>query len=461
MSHRLLFRGGLVVDERGTWEEDLLVEEGRVVERGSVRAHAPVVDCSGLWVLPGAVDPHVHFCLESAGIRTADDVFWGTRSAIAGGVTTVADFVPPVCSGLREAWHRFASLWSDAACDWTAHVTLTSSSRVLVDELEEMAARGITTSVKVYTTYRSRGLFIDDDALLALLEETRRGFVVLVHAESDALVRRLEERRPPGASALQVAGAHPPEAEEEACARVAAFASCVGGRAHLVHVSSPQSLRVVSGFRERGALVSTETCPHYLLLSKEVLEGPQGHRFLTFPPVRDAGAREGLWSAVGGGMVDVIATDSCGFAARDKDAFAHTPWEVPAGIPGVEVSLRLMVSHGVRAGRIGPSDVVRLMSANPARLLGLYPTKGALEVGSDADIVLLDPGDCGTLHIDELVSQAGYSPYQGFSALAPPRQVYLRGRLAAQRGRWVEGGPRGEMLRRGSPSLPCERRTAA
>lgn len=453
----ILFRGGEIVEETGTVVRDLLVEDGKVAALGGV-AHrrAEVVDCEGLWVLPGLVDPHVHFCLEIGDAHTVDDVMWGSRSAVAGGVTTVADFVPQGSGAVRRALRAHLPIWLPAACDWVLHMIITRFDAAVEEELREESEAGEIRSVKVFTTYRDRGLCLDDESLFRVIECSAGGhFVTCVHAENDAMVRVLSARLlRAGRGADSLAHARPPEAEEEAVGRTVAFARHTGGLVHLMHLSCAGSARLVAAARARGVWASGETCPHYLLLSMGVLAGRNGHRFATAPPLRAEEEVQALWAGLCRGDLQVIATDSCGFAAEAKDGWGGDFAMLPGGIPGVETSLRLMVGYGVREGRIGIRDVVRLMCANPARLLGIYPTKGTLAVGSDADIVLLDPAALVPVHRSALVSRAAWSPYEGMIAAAPPERVYLRGSLVARKGQYVGDGMRGERLARGRPTRP-------
>ncbi|MBN1425146.1 amidohydrolase family protein [Candidatus Fermentibacteria bacterium] len=436
--------------------EDMLVEAGTVAARGTVSSTgAEIVPCEGLWVLPGVVDPHVHLFLKAQGVATADDVASGSRSALVGGVTTVADFAE-VRGSLSESLARHGETWRAAACDWAVHLMITRLDGAVEEELRVLSLAGQIRSVKVFTTYRSRGLYLDDETLFRVIEASAGGeFVILAHAENDAMVRVLSDAtRRRGEGALAVARSHPVEAEEEAVYRVLAFTRHAGGRIHLVHLSCGGSIRHVADARASGAWASGETCPHYLVLTEEMLGVDGGHRYATAPPLRSALHADALWQAVAAGDLHVVATDSCGFSLSSKDAWAGDFSRIPGGIPGVEVSLRVMTGLGVHGGRIGITDLVRLMSANPARLLGVYPQKGSLGVGSDADIVILDPQGRMPIHAQRLVSKAGWSPYEGRMVASPPERVYLRGSLVAERGRLVGDDSVGLPLVRGRPAYP-------
>ncbi|MCU0610996.1 MAG: amidohydrolase family protein [Candidatus Eisenbacteria bacterium] len=454
---RTLFTGGTVISESGATREDLLVEDGAVVGRGQVVSPAAdVVDCSGLLILPGLVDPHVHFCLEANGLATADDVATGSRSAVVGGVTTVADFTEPAGDSVRRTVMAHRRTWQPAACDWAAHVVVAACDGAGASEISELAAAGELRSVKVFTAYRRRGLFSDDEALFRVLEASAGGeFVTLVHAENEGIIAVLEGRFRGGcAGAIAVARSRPPEAEEEAVNRVLVFAASCQGRVHLVHLSCEGSVRRLAEGRAAGIWASGETCPHYLVLTEDLLAGSDGHRYATAPPLRTAAHAAALWTALARRAVQVIATDSCGFSATAKDQWAGDFTRIPGGVPGVEVSLRVMMGEGVQRGRIGMPDLVRLMSGNPARLLGAYPRKGCLDVGSDADIIVLDPEGRAPVDTHALTSRAGWSPYQGLMTIPPPERVYLRGTQVAARGRYVGEGVSGRPIERGRPIYP-------
>ncbi len=455
---RTVFRGGVVVGESSSVREDLLVEDGVVVARGRVpAADAVVVPCDGRVLMPGVVDAHVHLFLEVGGIRTADDVRSGSRAAVAGGVTTVADFVEASGEPLEAALTRHARAWEASACDWVAHLMVTPSLTGVLDGLASLAAAGAIRSVKAFTAYGERGLRLDDEVLVWLIEASaRHGFVVIVHAEDEATIRVLVEREK-GRSwdALALARTRPIEAEVEAISRVLRFARETNGRVHLAHLSCPEAAWLVAQERERGTWASAETCPHYLLFSEDVLGTKGGHRFATVPPLRPRACAEGMWECIHGGAVQVITTDSCAFSLAAKDTWGGEFTRIPCGIPGVEVSLRVMVGQAVHGGRLTLNDVVRLMSANPARLLGVYPRKGSLEVGSDADVVVLDPRAIAPVDTSALISRAGWSPYEGLIASAPPERVYLRGHVVAQGGRYVGEGVAGQPLARGEPTCPA------
>ncbi len=456
----ILFSGGIIAEEDRLVREDLLVEEGKVVDRGEGIEPSPgieVVDCSGQFLLPGLVDVHVHFGLEAGGIRTADDFSSGTKSAAVGGVTTVADFMDQVPgTPLAEVLAQRNAYCSGAAVDWTNHFVITQWSSVVEDELEMLANEGHARSVKLFTTYRSRGLMSNDEQIYQILEASAQGsFVVLIHAENDGLIGLLTSRLKhamPGA--IGVARSRPVEAEEEAVGRVLLLAHHARGRIHLVHLSCSGSVKRLKEARQRGVWSSGEVCPHHLLLSETRLQGKDGHLYSTCPPLRTSEEAAQLWKAVGNGDVQLVATDSCGFTPGDKETWDGDFTRLPMGLPGVETSLRLLYTNGVSGGFFSLERLVQLMSANPARLLGVYPRKGSLAVGSDADIVIFEPGTVQKLAAADLVSEVGWSPYEGFLLEKPPQKVYLRGRLIAKSGEFVGEIGAGRALLRGKPQLP-------
>ena len=388
-SATLLIRGGTLVTPEDTFEADLLIQGERIKAIGHglpVARDTVVVDAEGCYVLPGVIDAHTHIALDTGIYQTPDDWFVGTRAAACGGVTTVVDFATQFPGRtLREAVGARLEEAREAVIDYALHVMVTDLPPGREGELADLVELG-TTSVKLYTTYRPN-YCADDATILRLMSACADlGLLPLVHCENDALVTAQTE-------ALVAAGetgwrhhgrSRPALAEQEAVQRILFLAEAANSPVHIVHCSTGRSVALVVEARDNGQAVSCETCPQYLLLDNTVYEGPEPWRYILQPPLRDPDEPDRLWALVEGGAVDLIATDHCDYTLAQKtatDDFTQTP----GGLPGMETLLPLTYTYGVVEGRLTLPQLVGLLSANPARVWGLWPRKGALLPGSDAD----------------------------------------------------------------------------
>lgn len=449
-SATMLVRGGTLGTPEGMLEADLLVQGGRIKAVGHglpVADDTVVVDAEDCYVLPGVIDAHTHIALDTGIYQTPDDWFIGTRAAACGGVTTVVDFATQFPGQtLREAVGARLEEAREAAIDYAFHVMVTDLPPGREGELAELVELG-TPSVKLYTTYRPN-YYADDATVLRLMETCAElGLLPMVHCENDALVTAQTE-------ALVAAGeigwrnhphARPAVAEQEAVQRILFLADAAGCPVHIAHCSTGRSVSMVAEAREWGQAVSCETCPQYLLLDDRVYAGPEPWRYILQPPLRDAEEPDRLWVLVAGGAVDLIATDHCDYTAAQKvaqDDFTQTP----GGLPGMETLLPLMFTYGVAEGRLTLPQLVKLLSANPARVWGLWPRKGALLPGSDADVVVYDPEPEGTVSAEGLHYLAGYTPYEGLRLQGRVRATISRGQVVYREGQFVGRKGRGQFL---------------
>ena len=388
-------------------------------------------------MLPGGVDPHCHLGqVSGAGVPTSDDFHSGTRSAAFGGTTTVMAFAAQhrgttIGDTVFDAMERASA---EATVDYGLHLIATEHHDRTAADLAEVARIGVT-SLKVFMTYDRLKLAGAD--LLDLLETARRlGVTVMVHAEHDGLItwkrrRLIEEGR---RDAMGHAESHSRIAERAGVAEIVALAEALDMGVYLVHLSTGSAVREAVAARSRGARVAVETCPHYLVLDESLLAGPITGTagFMCSPPLRSAGDREALWGAIGSGQVDTIGSDHAPYRLDEGKLprGARTGFhEVANGLPGIELRLPLLFSEGVVAGRITVSDFVRLVSTGPAKLFGLYPRKGTLDAGSDADIVVWDDIARRTVTIGHLHDRMDYTPYEGMTVTGWPSMVLLRGRV--------------------------------
>ncbi|HXG26139.1 MAG TPA: dihydropyrimidinase [Candidatus Binatia bacterium] len=428
MSGGLLVRGGTVVSPRGRRQLDVRCRAGKVAELGEALEPKgeEIIDATGALVLPGVVDPHVHFALEAPPHRTADDFATGSASALAGGVTTIIDFAhQPAGTSFEAAIDARLAEAAPSRVDYALHLNPTDLSGGQLAELERLTERGVT-SAKVYTTYRAAGFFCDDDSIVRFMRAAADvGWVVMVHCENDAIIEGTRAAfLAAGKRGFEFhAASRPAIAEVEAVGRVLAFAEETSCPVYPVHLSAGRSARLIADARRRGVAALGETCPHFLVADESVYADPdRAARFIHTPPLRTESDRAILWEELAsGGGLQAVGSDHCGYTLAQRTDYGDLT-KVAPGIPGTETLLALLYTVGVAGGRMTAERMVAVCSENPARSFGLYPQKGVISVGSDADLVVYQPEGERNLRDDELHSAAGYSPYAGMT---------IRGRVAA------------------------------
>lgn len=447
-----LIRGGTVVTPEAMVDADVLIRGERIQAIGHdlpAPEGVEVVDATHLLVLPGVIDAHVHIQLDTGIYASPSNWQTESRAAACGGVTTVVDFATqfPGQSFAAALDARLAEA-APSCIDYAFHMMVTDVPPGQEEALGDLVDLGIQ-SLKLYTTYRPN-YYVDDATLLRLLEAAGRyGLTTLVHCENDALVTAQTQAlieagdtswRYHGAARLALA-------EQEAAARVLLLADAVHAPVVIVHNSIGATTALVAEARERGQIAFCETCPQYLLLDNTLYEGNEPWRYILQPPLRDPHERENLWAHVAQGTVDMIVTDHCDYTLAQKmtlDDFTKTP----GGLPGLETLLPLVATYGVADGRIAWTDLVRLLAAGPAQLYNLWPRKGALLPGSDADIVLYDPIPTETLTAERLHSAAGYTPYEGLRVQGRVVSTLRRGTFLMRNGEFVGNDSLGVYLRR-------------
>ena len=455
----ILIQNGILVLPTGPIQADLRVAGGRIAELGPGLAPGAsrVIDAQERLVFPGFIDTHTHFEMNKGfPNETADDWYTGTRAALAGGTTTVLDFAEPergaTLASALETWHGRAD--GAACCNYGFHMTVKDWSPSIRSELREMTAAGVT-SYKVYLAYDN--LRLSDAAAYEVVKAVgAEGGVVGCHCENGDLVTE-------GIRAQQAAGnlspaAHPlsrpPAVEAEAVGRWLTIAELAGCPVNIVHLSTLRGLEAVRAARTRGQRLYVETCPQYLLLDERSyrLPGFESAKFVLSPPLRAQENCAALWDALEAGEIDTIGTDHCSFRFHGAKELGREDFsKIPNGIPGVEHRLSLMYTYGVAAGRITAVDMARLLAENPARLFGMYPQKGVLAVGSDADLVIFDPNDTGRITAETQYQNVDYTPYEGMALRGRVDTVLLGGEVAVEggrvllerRGRYVSRGPSG------------------
>ena len=455
----ILIQNGILVLPTGPIQADLRVAGGRIAELGPGLAPGAsrVIDAQERLVFPGFIDTHTHFEMNKGfPNETADDWYTGTRAALAGGTTTVLDFAEPergaTLASALETWHGRAD--GAACCNYGFHMTVKDWSPSIRSELREMTAAGVT-SYKVYLAYDN--LRLSDAAAYEVVKAVgAEGGVVGCHCENGDLVTE-------GIRAQQAAGnlspaAHPlsrpPAVEAEAVGRWLTIAELAGCPVNIVHLSTLRGLEAVRAARTRGQRLYVETCPQYLLLDERSyrLPGFESAKFVLSPPLRAQENCAALWDALEAGEIDTIGTDHCSFRFHGAKELGREDFsKIPNGIPGVEHRPSLMYTYGVAAGRITAVDMAPLLAENPARLFGMYPQKGVLAVGSDADLVIFDPNDTGRITAETQYQNVDYTPYEGMALRGRVDTVLLGGEVAVEggrvllerRGRYVSRGPSG------------------
>jgi len=456
---KTLLKGGTVVSGTGLRKADVLVEGEKISKIGRYAGAADqVVDVSGCLLFPGFIDAHTHFDLDVAGTTTADNFFTGSRAALRGGTTTVIDFAAPdkgesLRHGL-ELWHQKAD--GKTFCDYGFHMTIDDWNEGIRSELPEMFAAGIS-SFKMYMTYPAM-MIGDRDMYWALKELRRLGGIAGVHCENAGVIDgMIAERKAAGKlSPASHPMTRPPYLEAEAVSRLLRIAQAADAPVVIVHLTNHDALREVEAARKRGQTVYVETCPHYLLLDESVYfneDYSAAARYICAPPLREKAEQPYLWKALRKGTIQTVSTDHCSFTLEQKDMGREDFTKIPGGLPGVETRGELIYSYGVAKKRISAAQMCKALCENPARLYGLYPRKGLLRRGSDADIVVYDPGASHVIQAENCVANVDYSPYEGFVTSGGIRQVWLRGRKSVENGRVLDEVPQGKFMVRGKCSL--------
>ena len=436
------------MDGQSVSERDLFISGEKIEAVGDVAAGLAdeVIDATGLLVLPGAIDPHVHFNETNKGQNGVHDYFTGGRAAAFGGTTTIVDFADQIHGRplLTVLDVKKEQARGQAVIDWNVHPIINQVTAEVLEEIPEVVAAGLPT-IKCFMTFRSLtgesavnmysgkpGRIISDEDYLGLTTRLREaGGMLMVHAEDSTIIDKiaLDKLAKGETSAIDHARCRPAEAEASAVRRIVGVARETGGRVYIVHLSSIDGLGEVTSARAEGLPVWAETCPHFLIFTDEKLKRDDGYKWVGSPPLRDEATQAALWEALGDGRISVAATDDCAFSLASKVAGAENFDLCPEGMPGIEPRLTVLYSEGVAKGRITLPQLVDLTSTTPARLFGLAPDKGCLTPGADADIVLFDPSVQWTMSQDSLHMASDYTSYEGVEVTGKVAKVFSRGEL--------------------------------
>ena len=463
-AQEILISGGTVVTSEGRFAADVRVRDGTIVEIGTGLAAgsgARAIDAAGLLVMPGGVDPHVHL-----GGSTRDDYRTGSQAALAGGITTISNFAwntnssgywrPGAAEGrtLAQAIEREAALIREQAiADVILHAGITPETQA--GQMATLPAETGQTSTKIFMVWTVFDAAVPD--YMATLDAAgRNGILTMVHCEDwPILAHAVGELTAAGRTSLEYfPDSRPVLAEVVATHRAVAMAEATGAPIYAVHVSSEGALRVLQDARDRGLSVFVETRPIYLHFTRERFEGPDRGLYVGQPPLREQRDQDALWAGIASGSVDVLATDHVAHLREDKMDPSQTITRHRAGLNNLQVVRPMLYSEGVVKGRISEERFVAVTSTNAAKLFGLYPRKGTIAVGSDADIVLWDPDETRTIRDEDMFSGAGFSVYSGWEVTGWPVMTLRRGEVAYDDGEILAGAGSGELLRRGSWQVP-------
>ncbi|MEW6741793.1 MAG: dihydropyrimidinase [Planctomycetota bacterium] len=445
----VLITNGTVVTDKAQWVGDILCREGRIAalgmglekQRGDV-----VVDAAGQYVFPGGIDPHVHMELAvkgegGAGLVSADDFETGTAAGLAGGTTTIIDFVHPERGQeMLEALRARHAQATKSVVDYAFHMAVTSWSETAREGIERCVRDQGIPSLKAYMAYRAT-VGIDEAGLLAAMQTARElDALVMVHAEDgDAIDRRREALFAEGKTAPRFhAVSRPPESEYAAVRRLVELARMTGARTYVVHVSCAESAHAIAEARSQGLKILGETCPQYLLLDDSVYEKSdlETAACVMSPPIRPRAHQEALWTALSGGNLQVVATDHCPFDSKGgKDRGLTDFRAIPSGAAGIEHRLSLLYTYGVRSGRLSVQQFVDCVSVRPAKVFGLYPRKGSIRIGADADLVVWDAEATGCIRASTHRHRCDTSIFEGWTLRGMPSTVVAGGRVQYRNGK--------------------------
>ncbi len=432
----LLIKGAVLFEADRSVKADMVVEGDKVaridrdIDIKTLPKGTELIEAEGLCLLPGIIDAHTHYHLEARGTVTADSFAEGSRLAAYGGVTTVIDFSDhEKGKSLSESVEeRKEAYLKGAHVDFSLHQGIYRLPSDIDSEIGELKAQGIT-AVKIFTTYRSAGYLMERDALSTVFEAcARHGMLVTVHCEDETYLNEVAYSYKGDYSVADHPVLRPAEAERRAIEMVGDLAAQYGMSIYVVHLSSEAGLEEARKQRANGVKMILETTPHYLFLDKSRLEGEEGAKYVMTPPLRERSDNYALQDALVAGEIDVVATDHCAFTKEQKLESKDVRTVYP-GIPGTEEMVSLVHNFAVASSRMSLSEMVKVLSTNPAKYFGLYPRKGTLEVGSDADFVLFDPSAEWDIDDESVHSASKYSAYSGMTATGRVVMTYLRGQL--------------------------------
>ncbi len=437
-----LLENGNIVTESEVFRGDILIKDDRIEKimrekdkdsNLSRQEDVKTIDLQGKYVLPGIIDAHTHYFMESRDAATADNFTTGSRSALMGGVTTFIDYVVQTDRGdiLADADNTIKEISNDSYIDFSLHQCIYNYDNSVKNQLSDLKQRCGISNLKIFTTYKQEGFMFPPDKLKSLFKKTsEEELLITVHAEDHELIKDIEKvyvkhdlLKPFFHSKIR-----PSEAESMAIEKLGKLSKQMDLPLYIAHLSSRQGAKVKKELNIEGARITAETTPHHLLLDHSYLTGKNGNLFFMTPPLRSRHNSQYLWQEVKEGNISVIATDHCSYNKQQKFR-TNNCLEILPGIPGTETLLPLIHDYLINQEDKNYTDLMKLLSTNPAKIFGLYPQKGSLIEGTDADITILNPDKTVKINEQKLNSAADYTPYEGFEVKGYPEMVFSRGEL--------------------------------
>jgi len=445
---KTLIKNGTIITDRNEFKGDILIEDEKIVQIAtSIECQADkVIDATGKYVMPGGVDQHTHYSAlcnvgdkDTAGYETTDN-------AIVGGTTTIIDFAPqdPDTGLLDSIDYRINTRAKDKSCvDFALHAMVTYIMDSIFDEIDDFPEKGIS-SIKIFMAYNGSPLHTDDGSYYRILEKAKNvGATVFVHAENGEILDFLRNEcvKKGQLTPKYHYVSRPPFTEAEGVRRAAYLAGKVGTPLYIAHVTSREAMAEIQEAKGKGINVNGESCTHYLTTTKEVLDNPdfnEAAKYVCSPALRDQEDVDALWDALNSGLLTAISSDHCGIdVAELKQAGRDDFTQIPNGSPGAGDRFSMIWTYGVEAGRISKQKFVELVSTNPAKINGIFPQKGTIEIGSDADIVIFDPTYRGVVRLEDNPNGVDYNVYEGRDMIGKVETVLLRGTVAVENGKFV------------------------
>lgn len=463
---KTLIKNGTLITASDTFKADILIEDEKISRIGlDLEADsAQIVDASGKLVMPGGIDPHVHLDLPMFDTVSSDDHYTGHKAAAFGGTTTAMDFAVLEPQGFKYSVDLWMKKAEKAAIDYSFHMNLTRFDERIAKEIPSLRELGITT-LKVFTAYNGR-LRLDDGGIFKALQIAKEnGMLMMAHCENGDVIEALTaEALAAGHTSPEYhALTRPAWGAVEATLRMAAMAAEADSPVYIVHMNVGKEVDMLRYARERGVKVMGETCPPYLFFSIDDLRRPDGAKWICSPPMRTKEDNARIWEGLSENILQTVGTDHCSFffdgtkpivyegreiAIPGKELGRDDFTRIPNGLPGIQDRMPILWTYGVRAGRITPNQFVAYMSTNPARIFGLYPRKGALIPGADADIAIWDPEKKVKYGVAMSHQRTDYNLYEGWELTGYPEKVFLRGRLIVDGEKWLGKAGGGKFLKR-------------
>lgn len=464
---RTLIRGGELITARRSFRADLLIEGETIalIEEDIDPVDVQIVEAKGKFVFPGGIDPHVHLDLPMFNTVSSDDYYTGGKAAAFGGTTTVLDFIPQDFQTLEESYGAwFKKSEGVASIDYGLHMNITNLDDEVIKEIPSLIEQGITT-LKVFTAYNGRLRLQDGEIFQVMRVAAKHGMLTMLHAENGDVIELLTQEAIAAGHTTPEWHAYtrPAWGAVEAALRGVALAAQADAPLYIVHMNTAGELDQLTYGRDRGLSIMGETCPQYLFFSVDNLKGEDGAKWICSPPMRMPEDNEALWQGLREDRIQTVGTDHCPFfydgtkpieyegekvAIPGKELGAADFTQIPNGLPGLGDRMPVLWTFGVGEGRISANQFVALTSTNPAKIFGLYPQKGSLLPGSDADIAIWDPKKELTYGVAYAKHRTDYNLYEDWKLKGFPEKVFLRGNLIVDREKWLGKPGMGRFIRR-------------